>query len=95
MARKPSTKDIKNWDTVYQSDLVVIKQATVRVAGFRNARQTTDYKVVPDNFDGGFLAEFFQVIPAEGRKKTFFGESAWSDARRVASDFDFGAWSAI
>ena len=23
----------------------------------------------------------------------FYGETAWSDARRIASDIDFGAWS--
>jgi len=28
-----------------------------------------------------------------GKKKYFYGESAWSNSRREASDLDFGAWS--
>jgi hypothetical protein len=28
-----------------------------------------------------------------GKKKYFYGETAWSDSRREASDLDFGAWS--
>lgn len=30
---------------------------------------------------------------ATGKKKYFYGESAWSDSRREASDLDFGAWA--
>jgi hypothetical protein len=28
-----------------------------------------------------------------GKKKYFYGEMAWADSRREASDIDFGAWS--
>lgn len=28
-----------------------------------------------------------------GKKKYFYGELAWADSRREASDIDFGAWS--
>jgi hypothetical protein len=30
---------------------------------------------------------------ATGKKKYFYGEMAWADSRREASDIDFGAWS--
>ncbi len=30
---------------------------------------------------------------SNGKVQYFYGESAWSDARRIASDIDFGAWS--
>jgi hypothetical protein len=28
-----------------------------------------------------------------GKKKYFYGEMAWANSRREASDIDFGAWS--
>lgn len=40
-----------------------------------------------------FPDDYWKVIPAGGKPKYFYGESAWSDARRMASDLDFGAWS--
>jgi hypothetical protein len=46
-------------------------------------------------FDG-FRAEIWRVKPAKEtgvRAKTFYGETAWMDARRLAADIDFGAWS--
>jgi len=36
--------------------------------------------------------EFYRVRPTGLRPKYFFGESAWSDAERLASDYDFQAW---
>lgn len=39
-----------------------------------------------------FAEDYWKVIPAGGKPKYFYGESAWSDARRLASDIDFGAW---
>jgi len=40
-----------------------------------------------------FAEDYWKVIPAGEKPKYFYGESAWSDARRLASDLDFGAWS--
>jgi hypothetical protein len=40
-----------------------------------------------------FDEDYWKVIPAGEKPKYFYGESAWSDARRLASDLDFGAWS--
>lgn len=37
--------------------------------------------------------EFYRVTVFGQRPKYFFGESAWMDARRLASDHDFNAWS--
>ena len=36
---------------------------------------------------------FYRVRVTGQRVKYFYGESAWSDARRLASDVDFAAWS--
>lgn len=40
-----------------------------------------------------FPEDYWKVIPAGGKPKYFYGESAWSDARRMAADIDFQAWS--
>lgn len=40
-----------------------------------------------------FSEDYWKVIPTNGKPKYFYGESAWMDARRMASDLDFGAWS--
>jgi hypothetical protein len=69
---KPSVSLVKEWDTVYESDLVELAVGT--------AEFPEDYWRMTD--------------VATGKKKYFYGESAWSDSRREASDIDFGAWSA-
>jgi hypothetical protein len=38
-----------------------------------------------------FREDYYKVIPTSGRSKLFYGESAWSDAQRMASDLDFQA----
>jgi hypothetical protein len=40
-----------------------------------------------------FPEDYWKVIPAGRKPKYFYGESAWSDARRMAADLDFSAWS--
>jgi len=40
-----------------------------------------------------FTDDFWRVKPKNGdRAKSFYGESAWSDAQRMAADIDFDAW---
>lgn len=39
-----------------------------------------------------FPEDYWRVTPAGGKPKYFYGETAWSDARRMASDLDFSAW---
>ncbi len=42
-----------------------------------------------------FDADYWRMTNlATGKKKYYYGETAWSDSRREASDIDFGAWSA-
>lgn len=36
-----------------------------------------------------FPEDYWKVIPAKGKPKYFYGELAWSDSRRFASDLDF------
>lgn len=38
--------------------------------------------------------DFFYRVSVPGKRvKYFYGENAWSDARRFAADIDFAAWS--
>lgn len=42
-----------------------------------------------------FDADYWRMTNlATGKKKYYYGELAWSDSRREASDIDFGAWNA-
>jgi hypothetical protein len=41
-----------------------------------------------------FEQDYWKLVNKVTKKTTYFyGESAWSNARRIASDTDFGAWS--
>lgn len=41
-----------------------------------------------------FDEDYWQLLnKATGKKKYFYGETAWSDSRREASDLDWGALS--
>lgn len=41
-----------------------------------------------------FPEDYWRMTNHEtGKKKYFYGEMAWADSRREASDIDFGAWS--
>lgn len=68
---KPSVSEVKEWDVVYDSDLVELAVGTAV-------------------FDEDYWR---MTIHSTGKKKYFYGESAWSDSRREASDIDFGAWA--
>ncbi len=69
---KPSVSLVKNWDTVYESDLVELAVGTAV-----------------------FAEDYWRMTNLEtGKKKYFYGEMAWADSRREASDLDFGAWNA-
>ncbi len=69
---KPSVSAVKEWDTVYASDLVELAVGTAV-----------------------FDEDYWRMTNlATGKKKYFYGEMAWADSRREASDLDFGAWSA-
>lgn len=67
---KPSITTVKEWDTVYESELVTVYSGTAE-----------------------FPEDYWKVVPAGGKPEYFYGESAWMNARRVAADIDFGAWS--
>lgn len=51
----------------------------------------SDAVVVQQAFDP--YCDLFRVAVTGGRPKYFFGESAWMDARRLAADVDFSAWT--
>lgn len=41
-----------------------------------------------------FEQDYWRLLnKVTGKKKYFYGESAWSNSRREASDLDFGAWA--
>lgn len=69
---KPSVSSVKEWEVVYDSDLVELAVGTAE-----------------------FPEDYWRMKNvASGKVKYFYGETAWSDSRREASDLDFGAWSA-
>lgn len=68
---KPSITKVKNWEVVYDSDLVLVAVGT--------AEFHQDYWAVTNK--------------VTKKKKYYYGEMAWANSRREASDLDFGAWS--
>jgi hypothetical protein len=68
---KPSVSAVKEWEVVYDSDLVSVAVGT--------AEFPQDYWMLKNK--------------ATNKKKYFYGEMAWADSRREASDIDSGAWS--
>lgn len=41
-----------------------------------------------------FEQDYWRVVDKKSKKKKYFyGEYAWADSRRFASDLDFGAWA--
>lgn len=41
-----------------------------------------------------FEQDYWRLLnKVTGKKKYFYGESAWSNSLREASDLDFGAWA--
>jgi hypothetical protein len=68
---KPSVSEVKEWDTVYESDLVELAVGTAV-----------------------FAEDYWRMTNViTGKKKYFYGELAWADSRREASDLDFEAWN--
>lgn len=66
---KPSVTTVKEWDTVYKSELVAVYSGT-----------------------SVFPQDYWKVVPTTGKTKYFYGELAWTNAQRLASDIDFRAW---
>lgn len=63
---KPSVNAVKEWELVFESDLVKVEVGTAE-----------------------FPEDYWRVIPAGGKPKYFYGETAWSDSQRYAGDIDF------
>ena len=68
---KPSVTTVKEWEVVYDSDLVTVSTGTAQ-----------------------FYQDYWMLKNKQTNKKRYFyGETAWMDARREASALDFAAWS--
>ena len=92
MARVPNVSKVAKdaWWTKFESDKVKVEVADIRLA---QVTGTSRYEVVAVGTPNSFDAEVWRVTDAKsGKAKVFWGETAWSDARRYASDFDFAAW---
>ena len=86
-ARTPAFSSVKNWETLYESKKVKVERAYAHIAPNAAGR----YHVVPEGTDGAYESDFWRVTPAGRGARKFFGETAWSDAQRVAGDIDFDA----
>jgi hypothetical protein len=89
MARVPSVSKVAKdaWWTKFESDKVRVEIADIRLA---QVVGTSRYEVVAVGTPNSFDAEVWRVTDAKSKKaKVFWGETAWSDARRYASDLDF------
>ena len=65
------------------------KNVGIWVTVFQSAKVTVKHGVI---FHNGYDMDFYKVIGPKTR--IFYGESAWSDSARYASDIDFtaGGW---
>ena len=77
--------DSLKWETKYESSAVLVELAT-------DWLDPKSFELVALESAGAYLTEFWRVTPTEGRQVLYYGESAWSDAKRMASDFDFSAY---
>lgn len=90
MARRPTLADTSDWEVAYESTIVKMERATLTIDG-RDMKQGAYRVTVLEHEsyqqrgpDGGPT-----LVPKQS--KLFYGESAWSDAERMASDVDRGA----
>lgn len=94
MARMPSVSKIEknDWWTKFESGLVKVEVAEVYLVNV----QGSEYQICDWDVYGAFAADFYRITNVRtNKKKIFWGETAWMDARRFASDLDFAAWSSI
>lgn len=94
MARMPSVSKIKKdeWRTKFESGLVKVEIAEVYLVNVMGSQ----YEICSHDTHGAFYADFYRITNVRTNKaKIFWGETAWMDARRFASDLDFGAWGSI
>ena len=79
-----------DWFVKYESDLVKVEVAFIYLVNVSGSK----YEICSHDTYGAFNAEVWRVFDFKTKRgKVFSGETAWSDARRFASDLDFGAWS--
>lgn len=91
MAKMPNVSKIQKneWWTKFESGLVKVEIAEVYLVN----RIGSEYEICDSDEHGAFPADFYRVTNVRtAKKKIFWGEMAWMDARRLASDLDFGAW---
>ena len=94
MAKMPSVSKIEknDWWTKFESGLVKVEVAQVYLVNVIGSQ----YEICSHDTHGAFDADFYRITNVRtNKKKIFWGETAWMDARRFASDLDFAAWSSI
>jgi hypothetical protein len=93
---KPNFSKIpkSEWTVRYESGLVRVESAYVWIADVPSDKRGANYQLVASDYYGAFLTDVWRMTNLATKKsKIYFGETAWMDARREASDLDFGAWS--
>jgi hypothetical protein len=90
MSRMPSVSKIKKeeWRTEFESGLVKVEIAEVYLVNTIGSK----YEICSRDTHRAFDADFYRVTCLlTNKKKIFWGETAWMDARRFAGDLDSGA----
>jgi hypothetical protein len=79
------------WKTAYYSYLVKVELAI----GWLGRSDSGNFELVSENTPYSYETEFWRVTPVSASIQVFYGETAWSDAKRYGSDFDFRVWSEL
>ena len=94
MAKSPTVSKISKdeWFTKFESGLVKVEIAEVYLVNVIGSQ----YEICEWDTYGAFPADFYRVTNVRtNKKKIFYGEMAWMDARRLASDLDFASTGRI
>lgn len=94
MAKSPNVSKIgkDEWFTKFESGLVKVEVAYVYLV---NTIGST-YEICDEDTHGAFQTDFYRVTNVRtNKKKVFYGEVAWMDAQRLASDLDFSAMGRV
>ena len=79
-------------DSIKMKEMVIMARPSVQeVRSWQVVYSSPEVEVAVGS--ARFQNDYWRVVDKKSKKKKYFyGEMAWSDSRRFASDLDFGAW---